>query len=83
VVEYAERGLSDPDIAKYLQNLARPMLGHWRGFVRLLVPTLAGAGDAAFVRLHDLLDGKPRGTPQRGTSGRTRWRLQSIGDFGG
>ena len=60
VVEYAERGPADPAIAAKLRNLARPALGHWWEFVRLLVPVLADAGDPAFVRLRDGLLGKPR-----------------------
>jgi hypothetical protein len=41
VIEYAARGDHDPAIDERLQNLARPALGHWREFVRLLVPRLA------------------------------------------
>src|SRR5947209_13877853 len=48
VVEYAQRGESDPQLAGRLQNLARPSLGHWWEFVRLLVPVLAERGDAGF-----------------------------------
>jgi WD40 repeat protein/serine/threonine protein kinase len=55
VVEYAARGDHDPAIDERLQNLARPALGHWREFVRLLVPRLAEAGDRPFARLRDLL----------------------------
>lgn len=46
VVTYAERTTHDPAIAEPLSNLARPALGHWWQFVRLLAPTLADAGDA-------------------------------------
>jgi serine/threonine protein kinase len=59
VVEYAERGPATPDIAVRLKHLARPALGHWWEFVRLLVPTLADAGDADFGGLRDRLLGKP------------------------
>ena len=41
VVEYAERPEHDPQLAERLQNLARPMLGHWWEFTRRLVPVLA------------------------------------------
>ena len=61
IVEYAERGPAVPEVAERLKNLARPAVGHWWEFVRLLVPALADAGDPAFARLRDLLLGKPRG----------------------
>ena len=38
VVAYAERGEPDAELGERLQNLARPALGHWWEFVRLLVP---------------------------------------------
>jgi hypothetical protein len=50
IVEYAQRREADPKLADRLQNLARPQLGHWWEFVRLLVPVLAHQGDAAFER---------------------------------
>src|SRR5712692_2914657 len=34
IVEYAQRGEADPQLAERLQNLARPQLGHWWEFVR-------------------------------------------------
>src|SRR6516162_11427645 len=46
VVEYAGLGEPAPEIAERLKNLARPSLGHWREFVRLLVPLLAEHGRA-------------------------------------
>ena len=60
VIEYARRGPAAPDVAEPLKSLARPSLGHWWKFVRLLVPALADAGDPAFVHLRDGLLGKPR-----------------------
>jgi len=60
VVEYAALENPDPAIAERLRNLARPSLGHWREFVRLLLPALAGRGDAPFAALHRLLDGPSR-----------------------
>src|SRR5437763_11294873 len=60
VVEYARRPEHDPRLAERLRSLARPALGHWWEFVRLLVPALAEHGDPAFVRLRDGLLGKPR-----------------------
>src|SRR5579884_1900414 len=60
LVEYAERGPHDPKLAERLQNLARPSLGHWWEFVRLLVPVLADAGDSAFGKIRELLLGRER-----------------------
>ena len=66
VVAYAERGPAAPEIADKLKNLARPAVGHWWEFVRLLVPALADAGDPAFVQLRDRLFGKPCTDAPRG-----------------
>ncbi len=41
VVTYAEGADHDPGLADMLRNLARPALGHWREFVRRLVPMLS------------------------------------------
>jgi WD40 repeat protein/serine/threonine protein kinase len=60
VVEYAERTEHDPRLAERLQNLARPSLGHWWEFARLLLPVLAEAGDPAFQKARDLLLGRAR-----------------------
>jgi serine/threonine-protein kinase len=60
VAEYAGRGPAAPDVAERLRALARPALGHWWSFARLLVPALADAGDEAFARQRDLLLGPPR-----------------------
>jgi WD40 repeat protein/serine/threonine protein kinase len=60
VVEFAERADPDPQLAERLQNLARPSLGHWWEFVRLLVPVLADAGDPGFQAVRDLVLGKSR-----------------------
>jgi hypothetical protein len=60
VIEYAEHGPPDDRLAERLQNLARPALGHWWEFVRLLVPPLAEAGDAPFAAVRDLLLGAVR-----------------------
>src|SRR4051794_328819 len=58
VVACAERGEPAPEIAERLQNLARPALGHWWEFVRLLVPVLAESGDDGFRAARDLLLGR-------------------------
>jgi serine/threonine protein kinase len=60
VVEYARRGTPAPELAGRLQNLARPALGHWWEFVRVLVPVLADAGDEPFRGVRDLLLGRTR-----------------------
>jgi WD40 repeat protein/serine/threonine protein kinase len=59
IVEYAERGLHDPAVVEELKHLARPSLGHWRSFVRLLVPVVT-PGDEGFAKLNELLGGKSR-----------------------
>jgi eukaryotic-like serine/threonine-protein kinase len=60
LIEYA--GLSDHDseLVERLKNLARPSLGHWWEFIRLLVPVLAERGDVGFVATRDLILGRVR-----------------------
>jgi hypothetical protein len=60
IVEYAERPEHDPQLAERLHNLARPAVGHWWEFVRLLVPLLAGAGDWPFAAARELVLGRTR-----------------------
>jgi WD40 repeat protein/serine/threonine protein kinase/tetratricopeptide (TPR) repeat protein len=60
VVAYAEHGAPAPELAERLRNLARPALGHWWEFVRLLVPVLADAGDAGFAAARELVLGRAR-----------------------
>src|SRR5690242_11851262 len=60
VVEYAQHPDPDPKLAQRLQHLARPSLGHWWEFIRLLVPVLAEQGHAPFVALRDLVLGRSR-----------------------
>jgi serine/threonine protein kinase/WD40 repeat protein/tetratricopeptide (TPR) repeat protein len=60
LVEYARRPDPDPKLAARLQSLARPALGHWWEFVRLLLPVLAERGDPDFGRLRDLVLGRAR-----------------------
>ncbi len=60
IVEYAGHAAGDAHVTERLQNLARPALGHWWEFARLLVPALAERGDAGFVKLRDLLLGRSR-----------------------
>src|SRR3954463_15955108 len=60
IVAYAERGEPAPELRERLQNLARPALGHWWEFVRLLVPLLADAGDEGFRAARELVLGRAR-----------------------
>jgi eukaryotic-like serine/threonine-protein kinase len=60
VVAYAERGEHTPDIDEKLTPLARPMVGHWWSFVRLLVPVLAKAGEGGFPAIDEFLNGRSR-----------------------
>jgi serine/threonine protein kinase len=59
IVEYAASGLGDGIARERLQKLARPALGHWWEFVRLLLPAVAVRGPA-FAQLHGLLLGRAR-----------------------
>ncbi len=60
VAAYARRPDPDPHVAERLRNLARPAVGHWWEFVRLLVPALAERGDAGYLAVRDLLLGRTR-----------------------
>jgi WD40 repeat protein/serine/threonine protein kinase len=60
VVTYADRPEHDPQLAERLQALARPSVGHWWEFLRLLVPAVADAGDAGFGAVRELLLGRTR-----------------------
>lgn len=60
VVEYAALDAHDPKLVERLEALARPAVGHWWEFVRRLLPTLADAGDAGFLRARDLVLGRTR-----------------------
>jgi serine/threonine protein kinase len=60
VIEYAEMGEHDAQLAERLRRLARPALGHWWKLVRALVPVLAERGNGAYVQVRDVLLGKAR-----------------------
>jgi WD40 repeat protein/serine/threonine protein kinase/tetratricopeptide (TPR) repeat protein len=62
IVAYAEQaqGDLDPTLRDRLENLARPALGHWWEFIRLLLPPLAEAGDEGFRTARDLILGRGR-----------------------
>lgn len=55
IVEYAATGDRDEHITSRLKSLARPSLGHWWEFTRLLVPVLAKRGDSGFAAVNELL----------------------------
>ena len=60
IVCYAAHPEHAPEHVDRLKNLARPSLGHWWEFVRLLVPILADSGDDGFRSVRDLVLGKQR-----------------------
>jgi YD repeat-containing protein len=61
LAEYAALGRPpDPSLVERLGNLARPAVGHWWEFVRLLVPPLAEGGDEPFGKARDLVLGHGR-----------------------
>jgi WD40 repeat protein/serine/threonine protein kinase len=82
VVEYAERPEHDPKLADKLQNLARPSLGHWWEFVRLLVPALADGGDVDLGKVRDGLLGRARGDLPR-AAGLDAALREAIGEGAG
>jgi serine/threonine protein kinase len=55
VCEYAQLNVHEPQIDATLQNLARPALGHWVGFIRQLLPVLRDQRVPGFDTLHDAL----------------------------
>jgi hypothetical protein len=60
IVEFSRRGDCDAALQERLKNLARPALGHWWEFARLLLPRVAEHGVEPFGQLRDLVLGKPR-----------------------
>jgi tetratricopeptide (TPR) repeat protein/serine/threonine protein kinase len=60
IVEFARQGDCDAALQERVKNLARPSLGHWWEFARLLLPRLAEPGVEAFGQLRELVLGKPR-----------------------
>jgi serine/threonine protein kinase len=60
IVAYAERSEHDPALAERLISLARPAVGNWWEYVRLLIPTLADAGEESFRGIRDLVLGSSR-----------------------
>src|SRR5262245_37616124 len=67
VASYADCGEPAPELSERLRNLARPALGHWWEFVRLLLPPLAESGDKGFSRARDLILGRARDDLPRAT----------------
>jgi hypothetical protein len=60
IVVYAEQDEFDPRVVERLRSLARPSLGHWWEFTRLLVPILAESGDPGFQDVGNLLFSRVR-----------------------
>ena len=60
IVEYAGQAEIDPALADELKALARPQLGQWWRFARLLLPVLAKRGDQPFAQLEAALLGPTR-----------------------
>jgi tetratricopeptide (TPR) repeat protein len=64
LVDYLARGgpnlKLDGDLREHLK---RPALGHWWGFLRGLLPVLAGAGDVGYQKLRDFILGPPCHSP--------------------
>ena len=60
IVEYAEQGPPDPQFVERLKHLARPHLGQWWEFARLLVPAIVSRGDQGFAQVAELLLGRTR-----------------------
>ncbi|MBV9123130.1 MAG: protein kinase, partial [Planctomycetes bacterium] len=81
VAAYAERGEPDARLAERLENLARPALGHWWEFVRLLVPVLAERNDPGFQTIRELVLGRTRDDLPRaaGLEALLRDRLEGKG----
>ncbi len=82
VIEFAEQGDPDPELAGLLKKLARPALGHWWEFVRRLVPLLAERGDPGFVAVRDTVLGRARDDMPR-TAGLDAALVQALEGHGG
>jgi serine/threonine protein kinase len=63
LVHYAALPHEQQTVTRRLANLARPSLGHWWEFVRLLVPLLAERGDRHFAAVQRLLLETPTDIP--------------------
>lgn len=94
IVEFARLEQHDEAIAQRLKCLARPSLGHWWEFARLLTKHFADRGDAGFTplcefllggRRHDLprltaLDGALRQHLSHESGARSTVRVQEVFD---
>src|SRR4051812_48349087 len=67
VVSYAGHDERAPELVEAMSRLARPTLGDWWKFVRLLVPLLADAGDDGFRAVRSLVLGRTRDDLPRAT----------------
>ncbi|MFO0954694.1 MAG: SUMF1/EgtB/PvdO family nonheme iron enzyme [Isosphaeraceae bacterium] len=78
----AESDEASADLAERLEGLDRPSAGHWRGFVRILVPGLAARGDRGFAAVSALLEGPARDDLPR-LAGLDAVLLESFGSRSG
>jgi hypothetical protein len=78
VAEYARRADHDPVIDERIRNLTAPQLGHWREYLRLLPPWLAGRGDDGYRRLWSALDTPRTDLPRPGLSVTEQRRLAEV-----
>jgi hypothetical protein len=62
LIEYARRGLCNPQAAAEMTTLARPSLGHWWRYVKVLLPPLTADG-GPFASTHDLFTRPQPGLP--------------------
>ena len=60
IVEYARLCQPTPKVVERLRNLARPTLGHWWEFARLLLTELAQTNDDGFRAASEFLLGRAR-----------------------
>jgi eukaryotic-like serine/threonine-protein kinase len=60
VVSYADTRHHDEQLLERLKSLARPALGHWWEYIRLLTPILADLGDPGFTAVREFLLGRTR-----------------------
>jgi YD repeat-containing protein len=60
ITEFAGQPDHNPQLAERLTNLARPAVGHWWEFVRILVPALVSGGRAPFGPVQELVLGRTR-----------------------
>ena len=78
IVAYAERSEHDRALTERLTSLARPAVGHWWEYVRLLVPALADGGEEPFGEIRDLV----REFAEQFTANRRAWMRRCENAWG-